>query len=121
MPHKLLRHQSPRQLPRLPRLNRNEPERPQNFFGFESSVCSVSDDSAPVPKRHKSSNPVIETVIQEEALQPLAPDTSFELPVVSPPAPPIGTWSPEEYDYDENARENSMSVFDAENQPLKTE
>ena len=86
------------------------------YFGFESSVCSVSDDSAPMPKRHKSTNPVIETVIQEEALQTPAPDTSFELPVVSPLAPlPIGTWSPEAYDYDDYAREISMSVFDAEN------
>ena len=70
-----------------------------------------------MPKRHKTTNPVIETVIQEEALQPPAPDRSFELPVVSPPAPPpIGTWYPEEYDYEDNAKELSMSVFDAENQ-----
>ena len=90
MPPQLLRHQSPRQPPRLPplRRDRNETERPQ-IFGFESSVCSVSDDSAPMPKRHKSTNPVIKTVIQEEALQPPAPDTSFELPVVSPPAHPM--------------------------------
>ena len=89
-----------------------------DYFGFESSVCSVSDnDSVSAPKRHKPTNPVIETVIQEEALQPPLLDTSFELPVVSPPAPPpIGTWSPEEYDYKNYAREISMSVFDAENQ-----
>ena len=88
-----------------------------DFFGLESSVCSVSDYSVPVSKRHKSTNPVIETVIQEEALQPPALDASSELPVVSPPAPPlIGTWSPKEYDYDDYAREISLSVFDAENQ-----
>ena len=89
-----------------------------DYFGFKSSVFSVSDDSSPVPKWHKSTtNPVINTVIQEEALQPPAPDTSFELPVVSPPAPPlIGTLSPEEYEYDDYAREISMSVIDAENQ-----
>ena len=88
------------------------------YFGCESSVCSVSDkDSVPVPKRHKSTNPVIETVIQEEALQPPLADTSFELPVVSyPTPPPIVTSSPEEYDYEDYAREISMSVFDAENQ-----
>ena len=69
-----------------------------------------------MPKRHKSTNPVIETVIQEEALQPPAPDTSFELPVVSPPAPlPISTWSPEAYDYEDYAKEISMGVFDVEN------
>ena len=77
----------------------------------------VSGDSAPMPKRHKATNPVIETVMQEEALLSPARDTSFELPVVSPPAPlPIGTWSPESWDYDDFAREISMSVFDAENQ-----
>ena len=88
-----------------------------DYFGLESSVCSVSDDSVSASKRHKSTNPVIETVIQEEALQPPALDTSSELSVVSPPAPPpIGTWSPEEYDYDDYAREINLSVFDAENQ-----
>ena len=80
-------------------------------------MCSISEDSAPAPKRQKAINPVIETVIQEEALQPPAIETSFELPVVSPPPhPPVGTWSPEEYDCDEYARVISMSVFDAENQ-----
>ena len=80
-------------------------------------MCSISEDSAPAPKRHKTCNPVINRVIQEEALQPPAIETSFELPVVSlPPPPPVGTWFPEEYDYDEYAREISMSVFDAENE-----
>ena len=75
--------------------------RASDYFGFESSVCSISEDSAPAPKRQKASNPVIETVIQEEALQPPPIETSFELPVVSPPPPPpVGTWSPEDYDYD---------------------
>ena len=64
-----------------------------DYFGFESSVRSVSDnDSAPAPKRHESINPVIETLRQEEALQPHAAETSFDLPVISPSAPPpIGT------------------------------
>ena len=89
-----------------------------NYFGFESSVCSISDDSAaPVSKKRKSTNPVIETIIQEEAAQPPVPDTYYELQVVSPPAPPpVGTWSPESYEYEDNAREISMSVFDAKNQ-----
>ena len=88
-----------------------------DYFGFKNSVCSVSDDFAPAPKRHKATNPVIETVIQEEALQPPATETSFELPVVSPPAPPpVGTWSPEDYEYDDYASEISMSVFNIENQ-----
>ena len=68
---------------------RNGPD----YFGFESSVCSVSDDSAsPAPKRPKTANPVIKTIIQEEASQPPVAETSFELPIVSPPAPsPVGT------------------------------
>ena len=89
-----------------------------DYFCFESSVCLVSDnDSIPAPKRHKKSHPVIKTLIQEEALQTPAAETSFELPVVSTPAPPqIGTWSPEEYNYEDYEREVSMSVFDAEKQ-----
>ena len=92
--------------------------RAPDYFGFESSVCSVSDDSgAHAPKRHKTTNPVIEIIIQEEASQPPASETYFELTVVSTPAPPpVGTWSPESYEYDDYAREVSMSVFDAENQ-----
>ena len=47
----------------------------------------------------------------------LKTEKEFELPVVSPPAPPpVGTWSPESYEYDDYAKEISMSVFDAENQ-----
>ena len=94
--------------------NRRAPD----YFGFESSVCSVSDDSAALaPKRHKTANPVIETINQEEASQPPASETYFELPVVSLPAPsPIGTWSPENYEYEDYAKEISMSVFEAENQ-----
>ena len=73
--------------------NRRTPD----YFGFESSVCSVSDDAAvPAPKRPRTTNPVIETIIQEEASQPPVVETSFDLPIVSPPAPPpVGTWSPE--------------------------
>ena len=93
---------------------RNAPD----YFCFESSVYSVIDnDSVPAPKRHKSINPVIETVIQKEALQPPAAETSSGLPVVSPPVPPpIGTWSPEEYIFEDYEREVRMSVFDAEYQ-----
>ena len=72
--------------------NRRAPEN----YGFESSVCSLSDDSAaPVSKKQRPANPVIETIIQEEAAQPPVPDTDYELRAVSPPAPPpVGTWSP---------------------------
>ena len=93
--------------------NRQAPD----YFGWENSVCSISDDSAPASKRQKSSNPVIETILQEEASQPPATETEFEHPVLSPPEPPpVGTWSPESYEYDDYAREISMIVFDAENQ-----
>ena len=65
--------------------NRRAPD----YFGFESSVCFVLDDSAaPAPKRSKTANPVIETIIQEEASQSPVVETSFDLPIVSPPAPP---------------------------------
>ena len=72
------------------------------------------------PKRQRQNNPVIETVIQEEALKTPAVETPFELPVVSPPEPqPLGTWSPEEYYYADYEREVIMSVFDTENQIWK--
>ena len=94
--------------------NRRAPD----CFGFESSVCSVSDDTAvPAPKRPRTTNLVIETIIQEEASQPPVVETSFDLPIVSPLAPPpVGTWSPENYEYEDYALEISMSLFDAENQ-----
>ena len=94
--------------------NRRAPE----YYGFESSVNSVSDDStAPVSKKPKRTNPVIETILQEEATQPPVPDTDYELTIASPSAPPpVGIWSPEEYNCEDYAREVSMSVFDAENQ-----
>ena len=96
--------------------NRRAPD----YFGFENSVCSISDDSAPASKRQKTANLVIETILQEEASQPPATETEYELPVVSPPAPlPLGTWSPESYEYDDYAREIRMSVFNAENQIKK--
>ena len=81
-------------------------------------MCSVSDDAAaPAPKRHKTANPVIETIIQAEASQPPAWETYFELPVVSAPAPPpVGTWSPESFEYEDYAKVVSMGVFDAESQ-----
>ena len=71
------------------------------------------------PIRQKPSNLVIETVKQEEVLQPPAVETSFELPVVSPPDPricPLGTSHPGELDYDDYECEVIMSVFDAKNQ-----
>ena len=73
----------------------------------------------PAPKRQRPKNPVIETVIQVEALQPPAVEIPLEVPVVSPPDPgirPLGTKPPEEYDYDDYECEVSMRVFDAENQ-----
>ena len=77
-----------------PSTSRNKrTRRAPDYFGFESSVCSISDDSAaPVPKKQKPANPVIETIIQEEAALPPVPDIHYELRVVSPPAsPPVGT------------------------------
>ena len=102
----------------LPSSRNKRTRRAPDYFGFESSVCSVSDDSAAAaPKKQNPANPVIATIIQEEAAQPSAPETYHELQVVSPPVhPPVGTWSPESYDYEDYTREISMSVFDKENQ-----
>ena len=85
-------------------------------------MCSVSDDSAaPAPKQSKTASLVIETIIQEEASQPSVVETSFDLPIVSPPAPaPVGAWSPENYEYEDYAREVSMSVFDAQKSNLNS-
>ena len=92
-------------LPSTSKTKRNR--RAPDYFGFENSVCSISDDSAPASKRQKTANPVIETILQEEASQPPATETGFELPVVSPPAPlPVRTWSPESYENEDYAREN---------------
>ena len=79
--------------------NRRAPD----CFGFETSVCSVSIDSAaPALKRSKTANPVIETIIQEKVSQPPVVETYFDLPIVSPPAPaPNGTWSHENYEYED--------------------
>ena len=102
-----------------PSTSRNKrTRRAPDYFGFESSLCSVSDDSAaPAHKKQKPENQVIAIVLQEEAAQPPAPATNYELRVVSPTAPPpVGTWSPKSYDYEDYTREISMSVFDAENQ-----
>ena len=52
-------------------------------------MCSLRDDSAaPVSKKQRPANPVIETIIQEEAAQPPVPDTDYELRAVNPTAPP---------------------------------
>ena len=81
-------------------------------------MCSVRDDAdVPAPKRPRTTNPVIETIVQEEASQPPVVEKSFDLPIVSRPATtPNGTWSPENYEYEDYPREISMSVFYAENQ-----
>ena len=64
--------------------NRQAPD----YCGFESSVCSVRDqETAPALKRQRTINPVIETVIPEEAPQTQVEETNFELPIVSPPDP----------------------------------
>ena len=48
--------------------NRRAPD----FYRFESSVCLVSDqDVASIPKRPRTTNPVIRTILQEEASSPL--------------------------------------------------
>ena len=82
-------------------------------------MCSVSESkSVPAPKKQKTTNPVIETVIQENATQPPLEDTNFELPVVSPPDPRTQPHSSSfsDYDYADYEGEVSMSVFDAKNQ-----
>ena len=63
-----------------PSTSRNKrTQRALDYFGFESSVISVSDYSAaPVSKKQKPANPVIETIIQEEAAQPPVPDTHYD-------------------------------------------
>ena len=73
----------------------------------------------PAPKRQKPQNLVIETIIQEEALQPPVVETFFESIVVSPPDPrirPLGTLPTKEYNYADYEGEVSISVFDTENQ-----
>ena len=118
MPRQLLRHQSPPQRLLRQLLSQNGPEK-LPIISVSRSQYAPSAIIFPLRCQNdkKTINPVIETVIQEEAPQPPTADTSFELPVVSPPAPPLnGAWSPVEYDYKDYAREVSMSVFDAENQ-----
>ena len=76
--------------PSTPKTKKNR--RAPDYFGFENTVCSISDDSAPASKRQNTANPVIETILQEEASQPPTTETDFELPVVSRPEPlPVGT------------------------------
>ena len=72
--------------PSTSKIKRNR--RAPDYFVFKNFVCSISDDSAPASKRQKTANPVIETILQEEASQPPATESEFELLIVSPPAPP---------------------------------
>ena len=68
-------------------------------------------NTASIPKHLRSTNPVIERVIQEEVSQPPIIETS------GPQIRPITDSPPgDEYDYAEFEQEISMSVFDAENQ-----
>ena len=91
----LLRHRSPR--PLLRRLRRKPKGIDELQTILVSGILSVPlAMTALASKRQKTANPVIETILQEEASQPPATETEFELAVVSPPAPPpVGTWSPE--------------------------
>ena len=69
-------------------------------------------------KKPKTTHPIIETVIQEEATQPPIEETNFELSAVSSPDPrtrPLSN-SPLDYDYADYERQVSMSVFDTQNQ-----
>ena len=100
--------------------NRRAPD----YYGFKSSVCSVSDqESVPMPKRARTTSSVIETVIQEEASKPPLIETSFKLQVVSPPDPRIQPLAnkplDQDYGYADHRQGFRMSVFDAENQILK--
>ena len=94
--------------------------RAPEYYGFESSVCLVNNqETAPVCKRQGTINPVIETVIQEEAPQPPLKETNFELPIVSllhPRIRPISSLPQDvDYDYTDYESEVIISVFDAEN------
>ena len=94
--------------------NRHAP----HYYGFEISVCSVSNSEPALVSKKPKSNPVKETVILEDATQPPIAETNFELPVVIPPYSgirPLSSSQPD-YDYADWEREVNMSVFDAENQ-----
>ena len=118
MPRQLLRHQSPRQPPRPQRPNETNMKgsglfRLREFCMFvkKQRICSCAKTTQIYQSCNRDGNSE-----GRSASTPVL-DTSFELPVVSPPATsPISTWSPEEFDYDDYAKEISMSVIDAENQ-----
>ena len=84
-------------------------------YGFESSVCSVSDqESIPMPKGARTTNPVIVTVIQEEAWQPPLVESSFEFSEVSTPGSrirPLTEMPP--YHENEYADNEQEGVFEA--------
>ena len=69
-----------------------------------------------MPKQARTTNPVIDTAIKEEASQPPLEENSFQLPLVSPPDPRIQalTNAPPDQEYDYTKREVSMIVFGAE-------
>ena len=75
-----------------------------------------NSESILASKKPKTTNPVIQTVIQEEAIKPPVEEMNFELPVVRAPFPRIRLFSssPPDYDHADYGTEVNMSVFDAE-------
>ena len=89
--------------------NRGAPD----YYRFEGPFCSVSEfESIPAPKRQRTTNPIIGTIIQETPID----ETGYELQVVSLPDPwmcPPKSF-PQDYDFADQKREIGMSVNDAE-------
>ena len=95
---------------------------PPTYYGFESLVCLISEsESVSAPKKQRTYNPLIATIIQEESTQQPPEETSFESPVVNPIEPGVCplTNSPPDYDSAENERESSMHVVDAKKNKSK--
>ena len=117
MPPQLLRHRSLHQPHRPLHQTPKETVEPQIIVILKIPCAQLEMTLLLLhPKRPKTANPVIKTIIQEEASQPPVSETYFEQPIVSPPAPPpVRPWSPESYECEGYAREISVSVFDAEN------
>ena len=115
MPRQCLRHQSPRPPPLL-QLQTEANQKGSGLFQLREfcmfrkrqRFCSCAKTAQTHQSRNRDGN---------SRRSASTTNTSFELPVVSPPAPPpIGTCFPEEYDHDDHLKEISMSFFDAENQ-----